>query len=402
MLKKIWKMIISTLLVLCVITMLLFLKAWMNNREKRGSEIASLSPHTNATSGSKIDISEKLVLYDGDEEKANSLSNVKISVEDSNVHAPLTMDKSKKSGTNDDLLKQSDEDICHQIMVDYCIKELEPRGLTLTLDNYFYQGQYCVLLYFSGGSGIPYENKKQAAINLSQYVFTGFENQTGFETDYLKVHFKLPEGESFALERNDFKTWVSSGGSGDELFNMMSNCITSGSHFQKSVISNVYEKPPVCFEELKPTEIVIEYIDENDAPVDPSSVKLETKSLKKQLLEVTAEFNAINLQAYLLDVLGEEYGFTVEGCGTEDVGIYIFINQSKDELSYDELESLCLNLCDVIFRNHSDENLLKVRAFKLIDTNKETLYVFERDDVSQLWPEGESDKAVKEYIHQWR
>ncbi len=237
-----------------------------------------------------------------------------------------------------------------EFMSDFCKKELEPLGLSLKKDEYHIEDGI-IILYFLGGESADYEIKKNAAFKLCKFIYTVFEEETGFKTNYLKVHLKQPEGESFALSRDQYNKWYSQGMTEDMLFQILSNMITK-----------------------------------TDATNDTGG---------------KTGFSADALESYLRQAVGDDYGFKVEGEEKADAAIYIFINKSKDHIDKDTLEDLAVKLCSVVLRNDTNENTLKVSAFKLIDSNEEALYVFYRTDIEKFWPKNESDKKLREMIRNW-
>jgi hypothetical protein len=259
----------------------------------------------------------------------------------------------------DESPKLTGNELYHSHTAEFCREVLEPMGFTLSSDEYFGDGQNCILLRFSGGEKAAFEAKRLAAVKLGEFVYTVFEEKTGYKTDYLKVHLKLPEGESFALPRENYHKWISSGANPDELFN--------------GYMPNMIEGAPA---KIELPQSAVSSVNAEDSPV----------------------FKASELQGFLNQKIENRMAFTVEGEEIADSRIYIYIDKPGAEMRQTELEELAVRLCSEVFRNYYGQTNQRVDAFKLIDSDNDTIFVIYRDELDKLWPEGGSDEGLREYI----
>ncbi|MFZ5986138.1 MAG: hypothetical protein ACOYWZ_03310 [Bacillota bacterium] len=240
------------------------------------------------------------------------------------------------------------KELYHKVMAEYCDTSLKPVGFVLSSDEYTAGDKNIILLRFDSTANMSYAAKEWAARKICQYVFGSFQEAAGFKTDYLKVHLKLPEGDSFALDRKDYEKW-----------------------------RNSHESDQVLFDK---------YINSTFKNEESSQVR-DPKALDPQAL-----------QQYLGKLMSDGNSYRVEGESIVDAGIYIYIDKERSELSLAQLEDIIVKLSQEVLRNYYKSTGQRVGAFKLIDKKSDTLFVVYRSNIDILWTEGEDDSRFRDFI----
>lgn len=336
--------------IICVFASLSFVKVLMNDRNANTDG----NVHNNFVAASRGN-------YDSNDAEASSYEVTKTEVEE-NTDGVKKYDEKNDAINKDDVkgeksreevkkFEELNNNFYNKEMTDFCQQRLEPMGFTLSTDEYFANGnENAILLRFKTQKEMSIEDKKVAAICISKFIYSTFEENTGFKTGYLKVHLRLPEGDSFALSRQDYQKWFESGENDDVLFD-------------KFIGNTFYEQ----------IEVV--------------------KPIVDQLF-----FDAGKLQQHLNEVMNDGITYKVEGNNTESPGIYIYMDKEIKEFSTEQLDDIIVKVSAEVFRNFYNVTGQKVGAYKFMDKNSNVFFVIYREDIDKMWPEGGSDNKLREYI----
>lgn len=323
--------------VFCLIAALSFVKVWMNDRDRAVSKSAGDTTEFPAP------------------QESSGLEPTDWAPPESQEEPTAVPSAEVTPDPETEIISQtaSGKELYHSLLTGFAGSTLTPLGFSLHSDEYIAAeekegSQNVIILYFSPDSKADFNAKKTAAIRLARFIFGEFEEKTGFETGYLKVHLKLPEGDSFALTRESYKKWTAAGGTDEELFEQYMGKM-----------------------------------------INPDS------KAQEQTGEV---FQAEYLEKLLNGLVSIEMKFTVKGDAKVDPGIYITMDKAKNELSAGDYEDVVVFLCDAVFRAYLAKVNQPVHAFKLMEPSGNVVFVIYRTDVDTLWPKGESNKTLRQFV----